>query len=361
MDDFFDLATEENDNIPRVNELIKTILIYGRKLNIDLWVVSQSAFNTSKFILDNASTIVRFKTGAISDKCLNQLMPLSTSEEKLFGLFKTGCCLFLRKSVCPKPIPVYVPFFPLGEISDDERNAIMEPRISQMKQNYLKVFKDQSENNVHQQEPIIELDADKIHILKDIAISPYESITERSIKLGYSTPTLVRHLKTLEEQGYIKQIPVNLGKGIGIIKLSKLEEKAIALVGKQKLVGRGSIVHGFWMITIQKYFENQQYQVELEKFIEEVNGLIDVAISKDKIKVVAIEIALSNKYEHECENIQKCLRAGFSKVISTAPSELILKGIKQEVFNKNIDLNCVEFKLLKEFYDDLHTTRPQSR
>ena len=96
-------------------------------------------------------------------------------------------------------------------------------------------------------------------------------------------------------------------------------------------------------------------KVELEYYLPELQGLVDVAVLGDnEERVTAIEIALSNKYEHEADNIEKCLRAGFQKVISTAPSEFILKGIKKECLNRNIDLEKVEFKLLQEYYNLTH-------
>ncbi len=96
-------------------------------------------------------------------------------------------------------------------------------------------------------------------------------------------------------------------------------------------------------------------QVELEKYIPEVQGLIDVAVyGEDDTRVVAIEIALSNKYPHEVDNIEKCQRANFRKVISAAPNEFILKGIKQEALNRGINLENLEFKLLSGFYNALH-------
>ncbi len=96
-------------------------------------------------------------------------------------------------------------------------------------------------------------------------------------------------------------------------------------------------------------------QVELEKYIPEVQGLIDVAVfAEDDRRVVAIEIALSNKYSHEVDNIEKCQRAGFKKIISAAPNEFILKGIKQEALNRGINLDNVEFRLLSGFYNALH-------
>jgi DNA-binding MarR family transcriptional regulator len=348
LDDFADLASDQSDKLPRMNEIVKTITVYGRKLNIDLWIVAQSAFNTSQFVLDNATTIIRFKTGGISDKVLEPVLRLSDREEEVLAKCPPGFCAVLRKMVHNKAFLAMIPYMPLQEMSSEGRDTLMEVRMKEMREKYLTVVEEKTEE-VKQE---IELDTDEIHILKDYAIAPYESVTEKANKLGYSIANCVRHTKGLKENGYLQEVSVSLGKSIGVIKLYKLTEKAIEKVGKQNLVGRGSLVHGYWMHVIKRFYElDSGNVVELEKYFEDVSGLIDVAVfSKNGGRLRAVEIALSNKFSHEVDNIKKCLKAGFENVISATVSETILKGIKKEALNRIQDLSRVEFKLLKEFY-----------
>jgi DNA-binding MarR family transcriptional regulator len=348
LDDFADLASDQSDNLPRMNEIVKTITVYGRKLNIDLWIVAQSAFNTSRFVLDNATTIIRFKTGGISDKVLEPVLRLSDREEEILSKCPAGFCAVLRKMVHNKAFLAMIPYVALQELSIEERDTLMEVRMKEMREKYLTVVEEKGEEVKEESE----LDTDEIHILKDYAIAPYESVTEKANKLGYSTANCVRHIKGLKENGYLQEVSVSVGKSIGVIKLYKLTAKGIEKVGKQNLVGRGSLVHGYWMYVIKRFYElDPGNVVELEKYFEDVSGLIDVAVfGRSKEKLCAIEIALSNKFSHEVENIEKCLKAGFQKAISATVSETILKGIKKEALNRIEDLSRVEFRLLKEFY-----------
>lgn len=347
LDDFFDLVTEQNDELPRVSEMIKIITVFGRKLNIDLWIVAQSAFNTSKFVLDNATSVIRFKTGGISDKVLEQVLKLTEAEKNILAKCPSGFCVVQRKMVYNKAFLTMIPFVPIDDISREERSLLMEARIKEMREKYFKIISETKEQTTQEQEP----NADEIYILKDYANSPYENITEKAIKLNYSTPTLVRHLKNMQEHGYLQEINVSLGKSVGVIKLFRFTEKAVHKVGKQLLIGRGSLAHGYYMQIIKRFYEGHGKKVEVEKYFEEVNGLVDVAVlGENGERLVALEIALSNKYEHECDNIEKCLKVGFAKVISSAPSENILKGIKQEALRRFQDLNNIHFQLLKEFY-----------
>jgi DNA-binding MarR family transcriptional regulator len=255
------------------------------------------------------------------------------------------------------PVLVKTILLDLPEISDEMRDRIMQSRLERMREKYLSTIAEEAEDMKQE-----ELDSDKIHILKDYAHAPYESMTEKALKLGYSVATFVRHLKELREQDFLEEAKVNLGKALGVVKLYKLSEQAIKIVGKQNLVGRGSMVHGFWMNVIKQYYESEgDKEVVLEMYDEQTGKLVDVAVlgkNEQGEKVVAVEIALSNKFLHEADNVEKCVALGFEEVISAAPSELILRGIKQELLNRNIQgLEKVQYKLLKEFYHELETRR----
>ena len=239
-----------------MDQIIKTVTVFGRKLGIDLWIVAQSAINVSRVVLDNASTIIRFRTGGISDKLMDEVLSLTEKEKEILGSLPKGFCVVLRKMVHNKPVLVNVPLFDIPDLNDEERNILMADKVKEMREKYLTVIEDKSESVSGESE----LTADQIHILKDYAISPYESISDKARKLGYSNPTLTRHLKELEEQGFITSVNVNLGKGIGTIKLYKFTDKAIVKVGKQNLVGRGSLGHGFYMHLVKRYYQHNGIQ-----------------------------------------------------------------------------------------------------
>ncbi len=251
LDDYSDLLTEQTDTLPRINELLKTINVFGRKLNIDLWLVSQSLVNVSKYILDSATTLISFKIGSISDDLLTKTLNFNEREQGIVSALPKGYAVVSRRMASPRPFLVRTPLLPIQEINEQERDSIMKSRIEKMRSRYMTIVADSPTDTPGDNS----LDTDEIHILKDIAISPYESLSERALKLSYSVSTLYRHVKSLKDKKYLQEIQITLGKGIGVIKLYKLEEKAISLTGKQQLVGRGSMIHGYWMHTIKKYYE----------------------------------------------------------------------------------------------------------
>jgi len=59
---------------------------------------------------------------------------------------------------------------------------------------------------------------------------------------------------------------------------------------------------------------------------EPVRGSVDVALVKDGCVRVACEISVTTPAEHEIENIQKCLAAGFDRVaLVTADRKMMAK------------------------------------
>ncbi len=169
----------------------------------------------------------------------------------------------------------------------------------------------------------ITLDNDKIAILLDIKKFPYISITERAIKLGYNAGTLEKQLTELVNKDFLIGKKISVGRGMGQPRIFKYTENAIKIFGRQQLYGiTGSLNQAFCMHIISEVYKhrNTDYLVEIEKYIPEVNGYIDIAVSKDEERLTAIEIALSDVPEHECQNLEKCIKSNFKKIIYVATS-----------------------------------------
>jgi len=96
LDDYSDLISEEESR-SKMSELVKMVTVYGRKLNIDLWIVAQSSFSLSKYILDNVSTVFRFSSGRISEDILNKLMRLSEREAEIVSKLPRGVCAVSKR------------------------------------------------------------------------------------------------------------------------------------------------------------------------------------------------------------------------------------------------------------------------
>ena len=59
-------------------------------------------------------------------------------------------------------------------------------------------------------------------------------------------------------------------------------------------------------------------------------GRVDVALKRDELSI-ACEISITTSAEHELENVEKCLIAGFEEVLVVSPDPKHLKRIKRYV------------------------------
>src|ERR1051326_7646808 len=73
--------------------------------------------------------------------------------------------------------------------------------------------------------------------------------------------------------------------------------------------------------------EAKGYQATVEKQILGGLGSVDVALERNGI-AIACEICITTTVEHEFENIQKCLAAGFHRIIAVSSERKTLNEMK---------------------------------
>jgi hypothetical protein len=81
------------------------------------------------------------------------------------------------------------------------------------------------------------------------------------------------------------------------------------------LPGRGGAQHKYLQALIQHWGEEQGFRATIEKQILDGQGSVDVALERQDL-AIACEISISSNAEQELGNIQKCLAAGFAKVLA---------------------------------------------
>ncbi len=69
---------------------------------------------------------------------------------------------------------------------------------------------------------------------------------------------------------------------------------------------------------IKQIAEKNGYRAVIEEEIPEKSGRVDVGLEKDGEKI-ACEISITTTPEHEFKNIEKCLKAGYNKVLFCSP------------------------------------------
>jgi hypothetical protein len=91
--------------------------------------------------------------------------------------------------------------------------------------------------------------------------------------------------------------------------------------------GRGGQQHKYLQSLIARWAEANGWRAGVEERILDGLGNVDVALHKGK-RSVACEIGVTTSPEHEAENIQKCLAAGFERVLVISPEKKTLGQIK---------------------------------
>ena len=102
--------------------------------------------------------------------------------------------------------------------------------------------------------------------------------------------------------------------------------------------------HRYLQNLIKKIAEDKGYKATIELPVFDGSGRVDVSLERNGRKI-ACEISISSTEEQELKNIEKCLAAGYEKVVVCSPDKKSLNSIKILV-EKNIvgaDLGNVFF------------------
>jgi hypothetical protein len=91
--------------------------------------------------------------------------------------------------------------------------------------------------------------------------------------------------------------------------------------------GRGGKQHKYLQSLISRWAEANGWRAGIEERILDGLGNVDVALRKGG-HTVACEIGITTSPEHEVGNIQKCLAAGFERVLVVSPEKKTLNQIK---------------------------------
>ncbi|MGA7194331.1 MAG: type IV secretion system DNA-binding domain-containing protein [Anaerolineales bacterium] len=88
--------------------------------------------------------------------------------------------------------------------------------------------------------------------------------------------------------------------------------------------------HRYLQTLIKKIAEDRGYRAVIEEQTPDGQGRVDVGLERNGEKL-AVEISVTTTEVHELQNIQKCLRAGYARVIVCSPEKKNLKAIRKIV------------------------------
>jgi hypothetical protein len=121
-----------------------------------------------------------------------------------------------------------------------------------------------------------------------------------------------------------------------------------------ELPGRGGAQHKYLQQLLKRMAESQGYRATIEQEILGGSGKIDVALERDT-EQIACEISVSSTEEHEFENVQKCIAAGYSVVVLLSAEKKVL-GRMREFISERLggeQKDLVHFLTPDEFFSYL--------
>lgn len=111
---------------------------------------------------------------------------------------------------------------------------------------------------------------------------------------------------------------------------AKVEARALAFPPSSPATpGRGGKEHKYLQMFIKQWAEGMGWLTTIEAPVPEGAGSVDVLLSKGGISI-ACEISVTTSIPHEIGNLEKCLRGGFSHVISICSDEKRVREIEKE-------------------------------
>ncbi len=133
--------------------------------------------------------------------------------------------------------------------------------------------------------------------------------------------------KETEKEYIPKHEPIEQAALPKIIKSSPepIQEKR-PRIDIQIFEGTGGSQHRYLQSLIKRMAEEKGFRATVEKPTSDGQGYVDICAEKDK-KRIAFEISITTPGDHEIKNIQKCLAAGYEKIVVCSPEQKNLKKI----------------------------------
>ena len=305
-----------------VPTLVK-MLLQGAKRGLYSILLSQMPSMLAKAAL-NSSCVMSFNQNSETEtrELYNPLLLKTREQQAELGALPRRTALICRHAVFPCPVKLYTPDFTLGSLNREQCDMLMAPVLDGLMQTVVEVVVD--DVKVVSEEERKELDNSYLRVMKHIVKHPGYMAEEIGSDLALSPATISKYLRKAEKDEYIERVAVPLGIG-NPSKLPQLTEKGEAAFGKAD-TGRGGVVHFFFQHRkIPQFYQEHltaDYTFQIECFIDKEHAT-DIAILKDCKPVIAVEVEISasSSYDHAVANVEKCLEAGFSKVISACPTQ----------------------------------------
>ncbi len=156
---------------------------------------------------------------------------------------------------------------------------------------------------------------------------------EELAALSYQRQKIIKKKPEERESREDKVIEIPTRAPLKKVERQRSREPAIAIV-KEKVQAtvpdvqdKGRSQHRYLQTLIKRMAEEKGFRAVIEQPISDGQGRVDVSLEQDG-KRIACEISITTTDEQELSNIEKCLAAGYEKVVLCSPEKKTLEKIK---------------------------------
>ena len=322
-----------------------------RELGEAVILIDQHPSLISKPALGNTYCTIAMNLKHRSDiNMIADSLLLDTKEKKYLGKLETGWGMVKLQGRWHKPFLVRFPLVDIekGACTDKKVIKIME-RFREVIRPYKEVIRSRAENiedfRDSRSGEKIEKEEGKIsreekELLLDIKNFPVSSITDRYKRIGVNAYQGNRIKNFLIRRGLArtKDMPTRNGR----IKLLLLTEKGnIHVNGHRKSIvsnRKGSYEHIYWIDRLYTFFRSAGYTAVKEKPIGKGRTVDLVLMKNGKRYAVELETGKSEPVF----NIEKCLKAGFDRILCVCLNERVKKKVENDMVRFNLPVYRIE-------------------
>lgn len=357
--DYFALIIDEahtflnRENVEAINSLMSESRKYKISNVLAFQFISQADKKVRDAIMGNVGTIISFKVGVDDSQVLQKEFAIFTGDD-LLNL--TPGEAIVRVGRAQDSFNIKAPFIDLNALQEGSSSEIVK-RSRELyctpRKDIEKIYSTPHTVTVNENK-INEDDKGNIQIqpltpqdkifLEHIIKNPTLSVTGIYRAQGLSGYMGDKIKKELIKRGLIKEVETHLGVGSRITKFLSLTDEGFKALGVKynSNDGKGGVLHRYWQSVIRMHAEGKGYRAILEESVPGTNESIDIGLTQD-VNRIAVEISITTPVIYEVNNnITKCLKAGYTKIIVLTIEEdkmleiqnLIKKVLSQEEQSK---------------------------
>ncbi len=162
------------------------------------------------------------------------------------------------------------------------------------------------------------------------SLSPEVPIKEESLKPTESQPETAPPQATPEQPHSESQFSQTSSKSPIETPEPRIPSPETRPVPPPSLPGRGGQEHKYLQNLITRWAHGMGWKADIEAPVLDGSGsgMVDIALEREGVRI-ACEITVTTSADHEIENLDKCLRAGFTHVAAVASDPKRLRKIEQ--------------------------------